>query len=133
MWPGSVFVPSKTFFRYRTSQKNQIVPGKRFKWYGITHHPYLFNARGGQNIGRQKKGDSYFYEPPDNYYEGNLLKVIHFLEIILLAAYYDILEFLLACAGWNEVTADDILFQTFEVIDAGADSGLAEDLGSLLE
>ena len=60
-----------------------------------------------------KKGDSYFYEPPDNYYEGNLLKVIHFLEIILLAAYYDVLEFLLACAGWNEVTADDILFQTF--------------------
>lgn len=88
---------------------------------------------GGQNIRRQKKGDSYFYEPPDNYYEGNLLKVIHFLEIILLAAYYDILEFLLACAGWNEVTADDILFQTFEVIDAGADCGLAEDLGSLLE
>ena len=80
-----------------------------------------------------KKGDSYFYEPPDNYYEGNLLKVIHFLEIILLAAYYDILEFLLACAGWNEVTADDILFQTFEVIDTGADCGLAEDLGSLLE
>lgn len=80
-----------------------------------------------------KKGDSYFYEPPDNYYEGNLLKVIHFLEIILLAAYYDILEFLLACAGWNEVTADDILFQTFEVIDTGADCGLAENLGSLLE
>ncbi len=80
-----------------------------------------------------KKGDSYFYEPPDNYYEGNLLKVIHFLEIILLAAYHDILEFLLACAGWNEVTADNILFQTFEVIDAGADCGLAENLGSLLE
>lgn len=83
--------------------------------------------------GDKKKGDSYFYEPPDNYYEGNLLKVIHFLEIILLAAYYDILEFLLACAGWNEVTADDILFQTFEVINAGADCGLAENLGSLLE
>lgn len=88
---------------------------------------------GGAEHQAQKKGDSYFYEPPDNYYEGNLLKVIHFLEIILLAAYYDVLEFLLACAGWNEVTADDILFQTFEVIDAGADCGLAENLGSLLE
>lgn len=92
-----------------------------------------FNARGGGRTSGTKKGDSYFYEPPDNYYEGNLLKVIHFLEIILLAAYYDVLEFLLACAGWNEVTADDILFQTFEVIDAGADCGLAENLGSLLE
>ena len=88
---------------------------------------------GGVRTSGTKKGDSYFYEPPDNYYEGNLLKVIHFLEIILLAAYYDVLEFLLACAGWNEVTADDILFQTFEVIDAGADCGLAENLGSLLE
>lgn len=104
----------------------------------LNDNPYLSPAtvdcgRAFQNIRRHKKGDSYFYEPPDNYYEGNLLKVIHFLEIILLAAYYDILEFLLACAGWNEVTADDILFQTFEVIDAGADCGLAEDLGSLLE
>lgn len=114
-------------------KKYQNVPGKRFKWYGITHCPYLFNARGFSEHQAQKKGDSYFYEPPDNYYEGNLLKVIHFLEIILLAAYYDVLEFLLACAGWNEVTADDILFQTFEVIDAGADCGLAENLGSLLE
>lgn len=130
---GSVFVPSKTFSRYRTTKKYQNVPGKRFKWYGITHRPYLFNARGGGRTSGTKKGDSYFYEPPDNYYEGNLLKVIHFLEIILLAAYYDVLEFLLACAGWNEVTADDILFQAFEVIDAGADCGLAENLGSLLE
>lgn len=88
---------------------------------------------GGAEHRATKKGDSYFYEPPDNYYESNLLKVIHFLEIILLAAYHDILEFLLACAGWNEVTADDILFQTFEVINAGADCGLAENLGSLLE
>ena len=98
------------------------------------HTALICLTHGGfQNIRRHKKGDSYFYEPPDNYYEGNLLKVIHFLEIILLAAYYDVLEFLLACAGWNEVTADDILFQTFEVIDAGADCGLAENLGSLLE
>ena len=93
----------------------------------------LTHGGGGAEHQAQKKGDSYFCEPPDNYYEGNLLKVIHFLEIILLAAYYDVLEFLLACAGWNEVTADDILFQTFEVIDAGADCGLAENLGSLLE
>ncbi len=50
------------------TQKYQNVPGKRFKWYRITHKPYLFIVRGGgQNIRRQKKGDSYFYEPPDNY------------------------------------------------------------------
>ena len=97
------------------------------------HTAHICLTHGGFRTSGTKKGDSYFYEPPDNYYEGNLLKVIHFLEIILLAAYYDVLEFLLACAGWNEVTADDILFQTFEVIDAGADCGLAENLGSLLE
>ena len=97
------------------------------------HTALICLTHGGGRTSGTKKGDSYFYEPPDNYYEGNLLKVIHFLEIILLAAYYDVLEFLLACAGWNEVTADDILFQTFEVIDAGADCGLAENLGSLLE
>lgn len=68
-----------------------------------------------------------------DHYVRTLLKVIHFLEVILFAAYYDILEFLLACAGWNEVTADDIFLKTFEVIDAGADSCLAEHLGSLLE
>lgn len=97
------------------------------------HTALICLTHGGFRTSGTKKGDSYFYEPPDNYYEGNLLKVIHFLEIILLAAYYDVLEFLLACAGWNEVTADDILFQTFEVIDAGADCGLAENLGSFLE
>lgn len=97
------------------------------------HTNLIFLTYGLFRTSGDKKGDSYFYEPPDNYYESNLLEVIHFLEIILLAAYYDILEFLLACAGWNEVTADDILFQTFEVINAGADCGLAENLGSLLE
>ena len=61
------------------------------------------------------------------------LEVIHFLEIVLLAADYDILEFLLACAGWNKMTADHILLKTLEIIDARTDSGLAEHLGSLLE
>ena len=61
------------------------------------------------------------------------LKVVHFLEIILLAAYHDILELLLACAGRNQMTADDILLQALKVIDTATDCGLAEHLGGLLE
>ena len=61
------------------------------------------------------------------------LQVVHFLEVILLAAYHDILEFLLAGAGRNQVTADDILLETFKVIDTAADGCLAEHLGCLLE
>ena len=49
------FVPSKTFSQYRTTKKYQNVPGKRFKWYGITHCPYLFNARGFSEHQAQKK------------------------------------------------------------------------------
>ena len=97
------------------------------------HTALICLTHGGFLTSGIKKGDSYFYEPPDNYYEGNLLKVIHFLEIILFAADHDILEFLLAGAGRNKMTADHILLKTLEIIDARTDSGLAEHLGSLLE
>ena len=70
---------------------------------------------------------------PLNCYVYTLLEVVHLFEVVFLAADYDILEILLACTGWDKVTADDILLKTFEVIDTGADCSLAEDLGSLLE
>ncbi len=45
----------------------------------------------------------------------------------------DFLEILLTCTGRNRVTADDILLQTFEVVDTAADCSFAEHLGGFLE
>ena len=61
------------------------------------------------------------------------LEFAHFLFVLILASDDDVLELLLTGTGRNEMTADDILLETFEVIDTGSDGRLAENLGCLLE
>ena len=61
------------------------------------------------------------------------LKLVHLCFVVLLASYYDILVLLETGTGRDEVTTDDVLLKSFEVVDATSDSGLAEHLGGLLE
>ena len=63
----------------------------------------------------------------------NALQFVHFFYVVLLAADNNILELFLTGTCRNEVTADDILLKTLEIIHTSADSGFAEDLGCLLE
>ena len=60
------------------------------------------------------------------------LKLVQFIYSFVAATDHDILVVLKTGTCRDEVTADDVLLQTLEVIDATADSGFAEDLGSLL-
>ena len=62
-----------------------------------------------------------------------ILKLAHLSLVLVLAADQDVLELLLTGTGRNEVTADDVLLEAFEVIDTTSDRGLAEHLGGLLE
>ena len=61
------------------------------------------------------------------------LEFVEFLRELVLASYDDVLIFLQTGTGRNQVTADDILLEAFEVVDAAADGGFAEHLGGLLE
>ena len=62
-----------------------------------------------------------------------LLELAHFGFIFILASDYDVLEFLLAGTGRNQMSADDILFQALEVVDARPDGSFAKYLRGLLE
>lgn len=64
---------------------------------------------------------------------GCLLQLVELGHHVVLAADNDVLVLLESGTGRNQVTADHVLLQTLQVVDAGADGGLAEYLGGLLE
>ena len=61
------------------------------------------------------------------------LKFVQFLNHLVILRNNDILVLGKTGARRNRVSADDILLEAFKMIDAGANSGFAEDLGGLLE
>ena len=61
------------------------------------------------------------------------LKFVQFIDCFVSPADHDILVVLETGTCRDEVTADDVLLQTLEVIDAATDGGLAENLRCLLE
>jgi|GEM_PF-4878547 len=61
---------------------------------------------------------------------------LEFVELLckfVLASDDDVLVGLETCSGRNQMSADDILLKSFEVVNAAADCSFAEDLGGLLE
>ncbi len=63
----------------------------------------------------------------------SFLKIVEGGCHLVVASDDDVLVVLETCTGRDQVTADDVLLEAFEVIDATADSGFAENLGCLLE
>ena len=62
-----------------------------------------------------------------------LLEICKILLHINCWSNQNLLEFLLACTGWNRMSADNILLKTLKSIDTTSDSCLAENLSCLLE
>ena len=62
-----------------------------------------------------------------------VLQFAHGLLVLFHRGDQDFLEFLLAGTCRDCMSADDILLQAFEVVDAASDGCLAEHLGGLLE
>ena len=72
-----------------------------------------------------------FNETP--FFFNERLEFAHLSLVLVLTADQDVLELFLAGSGRNEMTADDVLLQAFEVVNTATDSGLAENLRGLLE